>query len=144
MIRGQVILTTMNGNNIKIPFVKNVFNVIVVLCGTTGLFFSIMGIWRFPNEKIVFIIILSGCLLGILIAILDICKIKRNIYGNSFRLILSILSGVVLVLASIFLLFFTNYPIFIKLVSVFSIIFFSFATIKGLVLLKTKMKSFKK
>jgi len=115
---------------------KIIFNLIVVICGIIGLIFSIVGLGRFPYQKLLFIITALGCLIGVLIGFVDLFKNKTDLSNDLFRLILSISSGMVLILASIYIIFFTSSSLFIKSISIIAIIFFSIAVAKGVVMLK--------
>lgn len=114
--------------------IKSIFNILIILCGIIVFFFSIIGFYKFPSQKILFFILLSGSIIAVLLAGIDIYRIKIHMPANSIassKLILSTLSGIILIFASIFLIASPNQSLFIKLIAIFGVIFFGIATTKG-------------
>ena len=112
---------------------KSIFALVLLSCGAIGGYFSAIGLKKFPDSRFLFTIALCGSLLAILIAIRDLLSSGKRL-SSAFhsRLPIGILSGLVLVLAGIYVLLFTTYSLFIKLIVLCGVIFFGLAIVKGL------------
>lgn len=117
---------------------KKIIYLLVMSCSGMGLFFSIIGFTRFPEHKILFLIAIYSCIIGIMVAISEIVDLRRHEFFDLYKIILGSLSGIALILASIYLIFITNVSIFMKLICIFGILFFSLCIIKGMKIIKTE------
>lgn len=144
MIQAQDNLITMSMNNKNLEkdnsFIRNIVNLIVLICAIIGLLFSVIGLLRFVNQKILFIIGISGSSLAILVTIYDLFLKDKN-KKDWFRIILVILSGIFSVWVCIFVVFYMESSLFLKSVAIFGIVFFSIAIIKGLLKLKKTVRT---
>lgn len=111
--------------------IKKTFYLLVIICSLIGLYFSILGWIRFHEQRVLFFIAIYSCGIGIMVGIFEIVKISKNKYDEFYRIILGVLGGVAIILASAYLIFMINSPLLIKLISIFGILFFSISIIKG-------------
>lgn len=110
-------------------FIK-IFNLFVLICAIIGLFFSTIGLFKFTNQRHLFIIGILGSALAILITTYDLFLKAKNKKGR-LKQIFAIISGIFSVWVCLFVIFWKESSSFLKSVAIFGVIFFSLAIIKG-------------
>ena len=121
----------MSGKDIM-SIIKKIFYSLVIICGLAGSYFLITGWKRFYGQRILFFIAIYSCVIGIIVGIFEIIKVPKNKYTEFYKIILGFLGGSALILSSLYLILMTDTSLFIKLTSIFAILFFSIAIIKGI------------
>ena len=116
--------------------IKKLFYLLVISFSITGLYFSIIGWMRFTEKRTLFFIAIYSCCIGALIGIFEIITFKKRRYFDFHRVLLGLLGGIALILASIYLLSIPSTSLVTKLIAGFGILFFGFCIIKGIANIK--------
>ena len=111
---------------------KKILNYFVILCGLVGLYFSGVGLLKFSDKRLLFVIVLSGSLLAIFVGAFDAFLHRTKIDNELVRIILAIFSGIILILGGLYILFFLNSSLFMNAIAIFAIVFFLIGVIKSI------------
>lgn len=112
--------------------IKKSFYALVMICSLIGLYFAIIGLMRIHGKSLLFIIIFFGSIVGIFISIIECFNINFQKSIKFYKLIISILSGGILIFACAYILFIISVPLPMKLFSIFGIVFFTLCIIKSI------------
>ncbi len=99
---------------------------IAIVCGSIGLYMSIIGLITIPDQTLLCLFAIFFCFIGMLVLIFEMIGKEE---GKYFITILRFLGILVLLSTSAFVLF-TSHFVFIKLISVFGLLLFGFGLIK--------------
>lgn len=101
------------------------------ICGIIGLIFSTVGIFKFKEDFLLFLIGIGLSLIGLVIGIfkiLNMCKtISKTKFNRYVESSIYLLGGIMLIISSLYVFLDKNSSLIIKGVAIFGVIFFGYS-----------------